>query len=255
MANGIHVLYNSRPLIKNTIILRSTEDGFYSSQSTPTLINVTIDGGNYGIATSSSGTVTAINCTIKNTNLWDVSCADTDIILINSSFNHSKTTFPAGTNSIIVKWHLHVYVEDSNHQPIPAADVRVRDNENGTYDENFSTDGNGYVRWIVLTEYTQTDKNGDEDGTDPGEIVYYTPYNITVNYTGLNFSNNPRDSDMNTSKTEVFTATSPVPEFGNIMVPLLITITLCILFIHHQKTHYTMKKERKVKRRNKNERK
>ena len=226
---GIQIAYKCKPLIKDTVILRSTEDGVYSHSSEPTLINVTIDGGNYGIATSTSGTVTAINCTIRNMKLYDVSSADTDVILINTSFNHSKTTFPAGRNSIIVKWYLHVYVEDSNHVPISGANVRIRDNDNGTYDENFTTDGNGYVRWIVLTEYTQTDKNGDEDGNDPGEIVYYTPYNITVSYDNLNFTDNPRESEINRSKTEVFRATSALPEFGSVWVAVIFVMLLVVV--------------------------
>ncbi len=56
-AVGIQIEYFCNPLIKNTVILRSTEDGVYSDESTPTLINVTIDAenkGNYGIASSST---------------------------------------------------------------------------------------------------------------------------------------------------------------------------------------------------------
>ncbi len=53
--NGIHITYASNPIIKNTEILSTGEDAVYSSDgSTPTLINVTIDGANYGIASSST---------------------------------------------------------------------------------------------------------------------------------------------------------------------------------------------------------
>jgi parallel beta-helix repeat protein len=53
--NGIHITYASNPVIKNTQILSTGEDAIYSADgSTPTLINVTIDGANYGIATSST---------------------------------------------------------------------------------------------------------------------------------------------------------------------------------------------------------
>ncbi len=54
-ADGIQVEYNSAPLIKNTVVLRSTEDAIYSLYSTPTLINVTLDGGNFGISSSATG--------------------------------------------------------------------------------------------------------------------------------------------------------------------------------------------------------
>ena len=159
-------------------------------------------------------------------------------VVTNSSFNETKITIDSSGN-LTVRWYLHVYVEDSNHQPIPAAGVRIKDNSNGTYDKNFSTDGNGYVKWIVLTEYWQNNTTK----------IYYRPYNITVNYTGLTFIDNPRNSTINTSKTEVFTATTPVPEFESIIIPLFITITVCILFINRQKTFYNTKNKKERRKR------
>ncbi len=217
-AVGIQITYNCKPIIKNTKILRSTEDGVYSYHSTPTLINVTIDHARYGISTSSTRYIYIYNTTITNTSLYDMSIVGnpgTYMVATNSFFNESKITIDQYSN-LTVRWYLHVYVEDSNHQAIPAAEVRVKDNANGTYDKNFTTDGNGYIKWIVLTEYwaNKTTK------------ISYTPYNITVNYTGLTFIDNPRDTDMNTSKTEVFRATTPVPEFRGILIPVLFTAVL-----------------------------
>ena len=221
-AVGIQIVYGSKPLIKNTKILRSTEDGVYSDSSTPTLINVTIDAqnkGNYGIVGSSTGYLYVINSTIKNSKIYDLSANSASyFVVINSTFSTSEC-YLDGAN-ITVKWYLHIYVEDSNNQAIPAADIRIKDNANGTYDRNFSTDSNGYVKWIELTEYVDQNVSGHTDRT------YYTPYNITVNYTGLTFIDNPRDTDMNTSKTEVFTATMPVPEFRGILIPVLFTAVL-----------------------------
>ncbi len=162
------------------------------------------------------------NTTIRNTKLYDLSILGNPgsyFILTNSTFNESKITIDQNSN-LTVRWYLHVHVEDSNHQPIPAADVRVRDNENGTYDRNFTTNNDGYVRWIVLTEYWQNSTTK----------IYYTPYNITVNYTGLDFVDNPRESDVNESKTEVFRATTPVPEFGNVWVPVLFVVVIAFVY-------------------------
>ena len=166
-----------------------------------------------------------INSTIKNTRAKDLSIYDSYFVLTNTTFNESKVLISNEYSNLTVRWYLHVYVQDSNHQPIPAADVRVRDNENGTYDRNFTTDVNGYVKWIVVTEYW---RNNDT-------WIYYTPYNITVNYSGLTFINNPRNSTVNESKTEVFTATTPVPEFNSIIIPIILTITVFILSMSHQK--------------------
>ncbi len=218
--DGIHITYASNPIIKNTQILSTGEDAVYSADnSTPTLINVTIDGANYGIASSSTRYIYIYNMTVVNANT-DFSIADSYFVVTNTMFNKSNVYISNEYSNLTVRWYLHVYVEDSNHQPISGADVRVRDNENGTYDKNFSTDSNGYVKWIVLTEYWQNNTTK----------IYYTPYNITVNYTGLNFSDNPRDTNMNASKTEIFTATTSVPEFPSIVYgvlgALLITVVI-----------------------------
>jgi len=221
---GIEIV-GSKPTIRDTIILRSSEDGLYSLSSTPTLMNVTIDAqnkGNYGIASSATGYIYIINSTIINAKVQDFSIAGAPgsfFVVTNSTFNK---VWIDDSGNLTVRWYLHVYVEDSNNQPIPAADVRIRDNENGTYDKNFTTDGNGYVKWIVLTEYwaNKTTK------------IYYGPYNITVNYTGLTFTDNPRNSTINESKTEVFTATTSVPEFANVAVPVIISVALSAIFLN-----------------------
>ncbi len=217
---GIQIVYSCRPLIKDTIILRSTEDALYTYSSVPTIINVTIDTAGHGFVLTSTSSYTYLtNCTVINVSTNDLEVADAYAILTNVSLNQSKIVI-TNSGNYTIRWYLHVYVEDSNHQPISGADVRVRDNENGTYDENFSTDNNGYVRWIIVTEYWRNNNT----------TIYYTPYNITVNYTGLNFSDNPRDTNMNTSKTEVFTATTSVSEFPSIVYgvlgALLITVVI-----------------------------
>jgi parallel beta-helix repeat protein len=227
-AIGITVDYSCKPLIRDTLILRSTEDGFYSGESsTPILINVTIDGGNYGIASSATKYIYVYNTTISNTKLYDLSIQGAPgsfFIVTNSTFNESKVIIDSSGN-LTVRWYLHVYVEDKEGTPIPSANVRIKDNDNGNYDKNFTTDDNGYVKWIVLKEYwaNKTTK------------IYYTPYNITVNYSGLNFTDNPRDTNMNTSKTEVFRATSTVPEFGKLLLPFGIALIMGLFVLRRRK--------------------
>ncbi len=223
---GIQITYSCRPLIKDTIIQRCTEDALYSYHSWPTMINVTLANSGHGfVLTSAGGYIYLTNCTVRSISTNDLELAGAYAVLTNVSLNRSKILISSYGNYTI-RWYLHVYVEDSNHQPIPAAEVRIRDNENGTYDRNFTTDLDGYVKWIIIREYWKNESSE----------IYYTPYNLTVNYTGLTFLNNPRNSTINESKTEIFIATTPVPEFDSIFIPLIITITVCILFINHQKT-------------------
>jgi len=203
-AVGIQVTWYSRPRIENTVILRSTEDGIYMGEGCQaTIENVTIDGGNYGIASSTAGYVWINNTTIMNSIIADLSVADSFFILTNTTFNRSKVSV-LNSGNLTVRWFLHVRVEDSAGTPIAGANVRVRDNSNGTYDENFTTGADGYVRWIVVTEYWQNST----------AIINYTPHNISVSYSGLTFINNPREVWINNSRTESFTATAVVPELS-----------------------------------------
>lgn len=227
-AVGIGIETGSNPLIKDTVVLRSTEDNVFVQGSTPTLINVTLDGANFGISSSSTEYIYVINSTIRNTNIDDLFIAGNPgsyFVLTNTTFNENKVDIDDNNSNLTVKWYLHVKAQDSLFSPISGANVRIKDNDNGTYDENYSTNLNGYVRWIVLKEYLQTSSTK----------VDYTPHNITVDYTGLTFLNNPRDSTMDQSKTEVFTATTTVPEFPSIVFPVTIILVVVIVLMKHKK--------------------
>ncbi len=224
--DGISITYCSYVVIKNTVILRSSEDSIGIDETDLVVLdNITIDGANFGVVTSSGpGDVHIYNSTIKNISNDYFVLSDANYVLTNVSF--VDRIYFLGVSSFLVRWYLHVYVEDSEGTPIPAAEVRIKDNENGTYDRNFTTDLNGYVRWIILSEYWQKNSTAK---------LYYTPYNITVNYTGLTFRNNPRNSTINTSKTEIFTATTPVPEFHSIIFPVIFAIVITVAFLSKKK--------------------
>ena len=66
--------------------------------------------------------------------------------------------------------------------------MRIKDNENGDFDENFTTYSNGFVNWINLTEYIE---NKDD------KKIYYTPYNITAEKDSLKKS---REIEIDDSK-------------------------------------------------------
>jgi hypothetical protein len=127
-----------------------------------------------------SDSSSVINSTIDNCVSYDLhlSAGNSHPTLLNTTFDKSKVYYSNTASDLTVKWYLHVYVQDSISAPVPWADVRVWDNDNGTYTENKTGGADGYARWFPVTEYVQSDNNGDKDGTDPGETVYYTPHSI-----------------------------------------------------------------------------
>jgi PKD repeat protein len=54
--------------------------------------------------------------------------------------------------------------------PVPSADVTVSDNANGSWSQGYTTDAQGRVKWIVVTEYIR----------DKYTWTYYTPHDITA---------------------------------------------------------------------------
>ncbi len=179
--DAISIQYYSSPVILDTYVFDWGEDGIYIGQEChPTIESCVFDGqdGNYGVATSSPGIVRMTNSTIVNTG--NISLATAFLILTNCTFNHSKVIFQGTDSNLTVNWFFNTYVNDSFSNSVSNANIRIRDNENGTFDENVTTDNNGFLNWTVLREYFQKDINGDKDGNDPGERIDYGPYNLTV---------------------------------------------------------------------------
>ena len=199
---GIQITAFSNPTIEDTKIIDWGEDAIYFGQwCQATVNNCTFDaqGGNYALASSAPRNVTVTNSTIENNNvLWDLSLATAYFEMTNCSFNQSKVIFQGTDSNLTVNWFLNSYVNDTSGNPIPNANIRIRDNANGTFDENFTSDSNGFVNWTVLKEYFQKDNNGDKDGDDVGERIDYGPYNITVEKNG--YYTNYSVVQMNTSK-------------------------------------------------------
>lgn len=226
---GMQINIYSIPDIRNNLILDSDEDGIYCGQwCEVTIRNTTIDGGNYGIASSSARNVTIINCTVKNIGPWyDLSMGSvTYFTTINTTFNKSNVGFLNTNANLTVKWYMHPRVEDADTgSDISGADVRIRDNVNGTYDENFTTKSQGYVRWVPVTEYYQTDNNGDDDGNDSGEKILYTPY--LVNASAPGYYDGSNETGMGGSKVVLIKLTA-VPEFSVLIIPVLFVLLINI---------------------------
>jgi parallel beta-helix repeat protein len=124
------------------------------------------------------------NCTIQDSVSNDFDIDDPDaysptVTLIDTNFDQSKVIIGDDSSTLEVKWFLQVSIVDEFDNPLSGLPVRVKDNENGTYDENFLTDSEGQVSWIPLTEFFQTQS----------QKTYHTPYNISAfNTTGQGYA-------------------------------------------------------------------
>jgi parallel beta-helix repeat protein len=150
------------------------ELGFSSNN---TITNNDISDNKYSVFFYSSSNNLLINCSLVNWNIgnWDFYFnKNSHAISINTTFDKTKTYFLDTISTLTVKWFLHVNVIDYLGNPISNAKVRIEDNTNGSNNRTYTTDEDGYVRWIPVTEYIEQDTNGDTIG----QKTYYTPHKI-----------------------------------------------------------------------------
>ncbi|UCE74093.1 MAG: right-handed parallel beta-helix repeat-containing protein, partial [Methanomassiliicoccales archaeon] len=144
-------------------------------QSSGELKGNTISNAEVGVWILEDTSATLENCTIENIDtyslrLGDEVWKDADVTLINTTFDTTKVNIIDDESSLMVNWYLHVKIVDEASRPVAGISVRVKDNPNGSFDEDYSSNSEGFVRWIVLAQFSQN-RTGR---------VYFTPYNITV---------------------------------------------------------------------------
>ncbi|MEW5937316.1 MAG: PKD domain-containing protein, partial [Candidatus Thermoplasmatota archaeon] len=138
-----------------------------------TVINLTIDGANYGVVGGgSTNLLILINSSVQNTKSFDFSLTDSWFTITNTTFNKSKINFNNANANIIVNWYLNLHITDPLGNSISGANVRVRDNESS--EMNLTANLNGFVNWTITKEYVQT----------LSTKTLYTPHNITVTKPG-----------------------------------------------------------------------
>ncbi|MCK4717524.1 MAG: DUF11 domain-containing protein, partial [Thermoplasmata archaeon] len=107
----------------------------------------------FGLSASNSVVALIINTTIANTTLDDINVdGDSHITALNTTFATWAIDDPI--SSITVQWYLDVYVVDEAFAPVPGTNVWVNDTFAAPIFTGV-TDGSGYCRWIVCTEYVR----------------------------------------------------------------------------------------------------
>ena len=110
-----------------------------------------------------------INCSIANSINYDFNTThEANIITINTTFNKTKNTIAANSN-LTINWYLNLHLIDNLGNQTPNATVQLQDQlKDIVY--NVTTDSNGKLNWLVLTELFETTDN----------ITYFSPYLLTA---------------------------------------------------------------------------
>ncbi|MCG2826652.1 MAG: right-handed parallel beta-helix repeat-containing protein [Thermoplasmatales archaeon] len=183
---GILIENSPNAAIITSIIYNNTMSGIYFVSSNTNMFLCILENNYYGIVLSSSSNVVINNCTVNSISEDIYLTSSSSLVTLNTTFN--KTKFGDTTSILTVKWYLHTKVINLTGNPIPDATVRILDNANGTFDQNYKTGSDGWVRWIDCTEYWQNQTT----------MIYYTPHNVTANKTG--YATNYSDVTIDSSK-------------------------------------------------------
>ena len=116
------------------------------------------------------------NCTILNSNIFDIQLnQDSHPIIISSKFDKDDVVFMDFESNITVKWFLNVKVTNKDDLSINQANLNIIDNENGDFNQNYTTKSDGWAKWIVVTEYK----------LDILQEIEYTPHTINASISGI----------------------------------------------------------------------
>ncbi len=190
---GLYIYESYDNRIENNQISNGIEDGVkIFDLSSSLLLNNYISDNDVGVKVFDYASATIINCTIQNSDSYDIWVGDTvwpkgDIVLLNSNFDFDNVNILDDLSSLTVQWYLQVEVIDESDEPVSGATVRITDNWNS--EENHTTNSEGKVSWIALTNYIQTS----------GGVVFYTPHNITA-YNATSFGYTEPEITMSASK-------------------------------------------------------
>jgi len=130
---------------------------------------------NNGLQATSSANNNMRNSTVTAPNTEDFNLSSSSTFdLVNSSYDRNSASFEDDNSLITVRWLFEVIAKNTLGQPVTEAVVRIRDNENGSYDRSLGTGADGRTDVIVLTEYT----------SERAGMVFFTPYNVSVSKDG-----------------------------------------------------------------------
>lgn len=172
---GIGVEYGSYPSIERNVISDSEYYGILiKNYGSPTLNENSIKNcKEYGIYSKQGRDVKIMNNTFINNDITLSNSTISNLWLSTGNafaINTTITDYQVDGGELTVQWFMHVKVVNYTNDPISGADVEVKDNSNGTFDEIYTSGLDGYVNFIIITEFWQNDV----------QKIYFTPHNVTA---------------------------------------------------------------------------
>jgi parallel beta-helix repeat protein len=137
--------------------------------------NNIISGNDIAAKIIDDSNVTLSNCTLEDSTTWDLLLGDTingnaHVTLINTTFDVTKVDILDSGTTLTIYWFLDVTVVDDGGNPQPQITVTIIDNDNGSFNETYTTDSQGRLDRLTLLEFFE----------DQTQKIYLDPYNVTA---------------------------------------------------------------------------
>jgi len=232
---GVQALRSVVDVLGGTFRENGDRSIFLSHSQSARIVGVTLIGGNDSVrAEDSTDLLIAssalsgaryrsvyfvnVSAILENTTL---AAQQSDLVLVASNTTLINTTYIVPellvSSVLTVKNYLHVLVETNLGQRVPNASVNVT--ADGVVLSILRTDGNGWRRWLLLTDRV-VDTNGEQEMTNVVHVLI----------DGFRVIASPREADMRTSHMERFIALSIGPaSYANIGVDAFLLLLLAAL--------------------------
>jgi parallel beta-helix repeat protein len=181
---GIYIYESLGNTIKDNQISEGNEGTRIINVNDLVFTNNILNMNNIAVKIIDDSNVTLSNCTIEDSTTWDLLLGDiidgnAQITLINTTFDDTKVDILDSQTTLMVYWLLEVTVVNNIGDTVPQIDVTITDNENGSFNESYTSDSRGRIERLILPEFSE----------DQTQRTYYDPYNITAqNSTLLGFA-------------------------------------------------------------------
>ncbi len=203
---GIRILGSSQDSVVSGSIISDSDYGLWVSASNYTLITgSTISSAASSAVQFANGAVnnTLLNCIIQSS-VQDISSSGTGSsnLVVNSSFDGSKSTNVQDSSRVFVKWYFRVFVNDTSGNQVNAT-VNISDSFS-TLAYSLQTDASGYTAEKNITEYMRNSSSSS---------IFYTNYTFYA-YNSTNFENS--SVNVTGSGTIVLTFDLTAPQISGI---------------------------------------
>ncbi|MCK5559073.1 MAG: right-handed parallel beta-helix repeat-containing protein, partial [Thermoplasmata archaeon] len=205
--NGIACINGSSGVIFADV-MSNILDGVYTADSgtdTEILNSMITNNGRNGVnATADSAPVISNSTITGNTGeaFWLDRSADP--IALNDSYVDTDVWFEDTASTLTVKWHVFIKTE-SKATGAPVGNVKVWVNSTTQSQVAWTgrSDISGWIEWLRITEYIESDSNNNHRATEPGERTMWTTHDVSGDRRGYRETHVSPNPEINRSMTIV----------------------------------------------------